>query len=209
MPEVFINSDAINNAKINKDIIINKNFFNIEEVDPISWDNIFGLFMNAKAKNAIDFYSFANCSINLEKIDNDEQINSYIKSLSNVYDGNKLASSLSINFIDKNNTISSKKSILNSDDNVFPFKQYFDSSNPYETPTTFPPPEAFIPPKISYPVDMFFIQAQGSSFWQIYGNIAGEEYTLNSENIIFIPKNIIHSTEYLSPGSILSVAFSD
>ena len=40
-------------------------------------------------------------------------------------------------------------------------------------------------------------------------NLEQESYTLNSGDLIFIPKNLKHSVESLCPRNAISISFSD
>lgn len=207
MPEISIDSDSILNVQNQKYALVEKNFFNNEKMSILSWNRIFNLFRIGRSEDAVQFHSFGTCSINIDKINNDSELFTFINThiidkISKIYSSNKISSQLSVSFIGKNENFIK-------DDDALEFKKVFESFNPYPVPKNFPPKEIFDPPTFFYPTDIFFVQLQGSSIWKIKGTLQEEEYILNSGDIIFIHKNLNHSVEYLSPGSIASISFSD
>jgi len=204
MPELSIDLESTVNSKDNNFALVGKEFFNADKMSILSWNRIFNFFRANRAENAVNFYSFATCSINIDKSKSDtlEFISPFIEKITECHPGNKISSSVSISFIGKNNNEIK-------DDAQLEFKKNFEEFNPYPAPKNFPSTDSLIAPKFFYSVDNFFLQAHGSSLWKIYGVFPDEEYTLNPGDVIFIPKKLVHSAEYISPGSILSVSFSD
>lgn len=208
MPELFINPEAIAKSKNDCTALLNKNFLDKEALLNVSWKKIIDFLSKGERENLINFYSFATCSIDVDKID-DSGLNlinnSYISKLPGfnfgIHPGKKIASSLSISLIGKKDT-----EIKN--DDALEFKQNFENKNPFKAPKILPSFESIQTPKFFYSVDTFFIQTNGSSVWKIEGSYP-EEHILNSGDIIFIPKKLVHSAEYLSPGNILSFSFDD
>ena len=208
MPEFFINPEAVAKSKNDGRAVFSKNFLDEETLLDVSWEKIINFFKLGKEENLVNFYSFATCSINTDKI-NDSGLNLindfYISKLPGlklpIHPGKKIASSLSISLIGKKDN-----NIKN--DHALEFKKIFEGLNPFKAPKVLPPFESIQTPKFFYSVDTFFIQTNGSSTWKIDGSYS-EEYVLSSGDIIFIPKNLVHSAEYLSPGSILSISFDD
>lgn len=208
MPELFINPEAIAKSKNDCSALLNKNFLDKETLLHVSWEKIIDLFQMGEKENLIKFYSFATCSIDVDKINhsglnliNDFHISKMPEFNFGIHPGKKIASSLSISLIGKKDT-----KIKN--DDALKFKQIFENKNPFKTPKILPSFESIQTPKFFYSVDTFFIQTNGSSIWKMEGSYS-EEHILNSGDIIFIPKNLVHSAEYLSPGSILSLSFDD
>jgi len=207
MPELSMDSESISTVYGQNYALVHKNFFANEKISVLSWNRILNLFRLAKSKNAVQFYSFATCSINIDKIKDESEIFSFItdkiiNKISEIYPDKNTSSQISISFVGKNDNIIK-------DDEALEFKKIFEKINPYPVPKNFPPKEILDPPIFSYPTDTFFIQFQGSSIWKIKGTYLNEEYILESGDVIFIHKNLNHSVEYLSPGSIASISFSD
>lgn len=210
MPELLkgIRPEAISESKNNGFALLNKNFLDEETLSHISWEKIINFFKLGHEENLVNFYSFATCSIDINKINdsglnliNDFHISKLPKRNFGIHPGKKIASSLSISLIGKKDN-----EIKN--DHALEFKQIFEGNNPFKVPKVLPSFESIQTPKFFYSVDTFFIQTNGSSTWKIDGNYS-EEHVLSSGDIIFIPKKLVHSAEYLSPGSILSLSFDD
>jgi mannose-6-phosphate isomerase-like protein (cupin superfamily) len=203
VPELFFTSEVIAKSKNENRAFSHKNILSEKMISHLSWQATKGLFRDNLEKDLINFYSFATCSINLNEINDNGLylINSALNQDFPIHPGEKIASSLSISFIGKNdNKIK--------DDQALEFKNFFENKNPFKVPKILPPFESIQTPKFFYSVDTFFIQINGSSIWKIDSNYP-EEHTLGSGDIIFIPKKLVHSAEYLSPGSILSLSFAD
>lgn len=203
MPELFVNLESVAKSKIDNSALLNKNFLNNEIISNLSWEKIIKIFKSGQTKNLVNFYSFATCSVDINKIEDSglDSINNSVNKVLPIHSGQKIASSLSISLIGKNDN-----KIKN--DYALEFKQIFENHNPFKAPKVLPSFESIETPKFFYSVDTFFIQTNGSSVWKIDGNYP-EEHVLNVGDIIFIPKKLVHSAEYLSPGSILSLSFAD
>lgn len=186
-------------AKENNTVFFINNFINKNDVP--SWDEIFNIFKLAHINNKINFNSFATCTI-----DSSEQYtniyNNFIKQIENFHPGKKISALSIIHFITKYNA--TEYHYGNND-----FKDYFLKVNPNKIPEQLPPPEAFNPTIHSDPVDGFFIQFQGSTLWKIYYLDRVEEYTINSGDMLFIPKDLKHSVESLCPRTAVSISFSN
>ena len=186
-------------AKENNIVFFIKNFINKDYVP--SWDKVFEIFKLAHANNKINFNSFATCTI-----DSSEQYtdvyDGFIKQLENFHPGKKISALSIIHFITK----------YNIEDNHYGnnhFKDYFLKANPNKIPEQLPPLEAFNPTIHFDPVDGFFIQLEGSTLWKIYYLDKIEEYTINSGDMLFIPKGLKHSVESLCPRTAVSISFTD
>jgi len=203
MPELFFNPESVAKCKIDNSALLNKNFLNDEIVSSLSWEKIINIFRSGQTEKLINFYSFATCSIDTNKIEYSglSLIDKSLNKTSPIHPGEKIASSLSISLIGKNDN-----KITN--DYALEFKKFFEKHNPFKVPKVLPSFESIETPKFFYSVDTFFIQTNGSSVWKIDSNYP-EEHVLNVGDIIFIPKKLVHSAEYLSPGSILSLSFAD
>jgi hypothetical protein len=203
VPELFVNLESVAKSKIDNSALLNKNFLNDEIISSLSWEKIIRIFRSGQIKKLVNFYSFATCSIDIDKIE-DSGLGLIDKSLNKtlpIHSGEKIASSLSVSLIGKNDN-----KITN--DYALEFKQIFENQNPFKAPKILPSFESIKTPKFFYSVDTFFIQTNGSSVWKIDGSYP-EEHVLDVGDIIFIPKKLVHSAEYLSPGSILSLSFAD
>lgn len=203
MPSLILTPDAVNESKNTNNSILHKNFLTDTEISSMSWEKITELYRLARQENANNFYSFATGSIDIEKI----QINKkpYMDIISNkikeMHKGNMIASSLSISFIGRDNNK------INDDDQL-EFKKIFESHNHFKAPKNLPNFANIKTPKFFYSVDTFFIQISGTSSWKIENEFP-EEFLFSPGDIVFIPKKLVHSAEYLSPGSMLSLSFSD
>lgn len=199
-----LNPTTINESKNENNFILSNNFLTDIEDTNISWNRVIDIFGAAKSCNAINFYSFATASIDINKVQT-SFARSYIKkimdSIQQIHSGDMIASSLSISFIGKdNNEIK--------DDYQLEFKKIFELHNHFKTPKNLPNFADIKTPKIFYSVDTFFVQTNGTSYWKIDAKFP-EDFILNPGDIVFIPKKLVHTAEYLSPGSMLSLSFSD
>lgn len=192
----LINKELILSAKKNNHVIVEKNFTSYI----FSWKNFFDIFKLSEKEKNIRFVSFGTCTIDQSEKYTD-LLNNLIDRLSIIHPGKKISALSIIHFVTRNTND------LKDDDGTL-FKQHFFDTNPHKMPNVLPPREAFEPTIHSDPVDGFFIQFQGSTLWKIYGE-KEEQYTLNSGDLIFIPKNLKHSVESLCPRNAISISFTD
>jgi hypothetical protein len=89
------------------------------------------------------------------------------------------------------------------------FKEKFIANTPHPQPSSPIPFDQFGPTIHTDAVDGFFIQNEGSTLWKIYRNTGIEEHILNTGDMMYIPKNIIHSVDSLTPRNSTSIAFKD
>jgi mannose-6-phosphate isomerase-like protein (cupin superfamily) len=194
-----ITKQSILIAKQNSNVLVLKNYFN----KILNWSDFFNIFKLANKVNDVRFVSFGTCTI--DKSENYFDIfNDFINKLSLIHPGKKISVLSIIHFITRNdNTINDEIAKI--------FKEHFIDVNIHSMPDILPPREAFEPTIHSDPVDGFFIQFQGSTLWKIYNNndLEQEQHTLNSGDVIFIPKNLRHSVESLCPRNAISISFSD
>jgi mannose-6-phosphate isomerase-like protein (cupin superfamily) len=194
-----ITKESIIFAKKNNKVLLCPNFW--KQVP--SWSDVFNIFKLANKKNSVHFNSFGTCTIDKSEQYSDI-FDNFIDKLSSVHPGKKIAVFSIIHFITKHdNTIKDEIAKI--------FKADFISTNPHPMPNPLPPKEAFEPTIHSDAVDGFFTQFAGSTLWRVYDNdnLEQENYTLNSGDLIFIPKNLKHSVESLCPRNAISISFSD
>ena len=199
-----LNLNTVNESKNEKNFILSENFLNDKETINISWKKTIDIFRTAGDCNAVNFYSFATGSIDIDKVQKfslKPHVQKIIEKIQLIHPGNIIASSLSISFIGKNNNK------IDNDDEL-ELKKMFESQNPFKSPKTLPDFAKMKTPKFFYSVDTFFVQINGTSYWKIDTPFP-EEFTLKPGDVVFIPKQLVHTAEYLSPGSMLSLSFSD
>lgn len=199
-----LNLNTVNESKNEKRFMLSENFLNDIEIDNLSWSKTADIFRAAIDCDAVSFYSFATGSIDIGKVQefsSKSYIQNIIEKIQLIHPGNIIASSLSISFIGKSNNK------INNDDQL-EFKKIFESRNHFKSPKILPDFANIKTPKFFYSVDTFFVQADGTSYWKIDTPFP-EEFTLKSGDVVFIPKQLVHTAEYLSPGSMLSLSFSD
>lgn len=200
-----LNLESINESKNTNSLILCKNFLDDTETFSMSWEKIIDIFKVAQKDSTINFYSFATGSVDINKTEITKTSYRPIENTTNkiklLYPGNMIASSLSVSFIGRDN------SQIN-DDYQLECKTFFELHNNFKTPKILPNFADIKTPKFFYSVDTLFIQTNGTSSWKI-DNPFPEEFVLNPGDAIFIPKKLVHSAEYLSPGSILSLSFAD
>jgi mannose-6-phosphate isomerase-like protein (cupin superfamily) len=88
-------------------------------------------------------------------------------------------------------------------------KEKFIKNSPHPQPIVPIPYDEFAPTIHSDAVDGFFIQNDGETLWRIFRNTGVEQHVLKSGDMMYIPKNIIHSVESLTPRHSVSIAFED
>lgn len=199
-----LNLNTVNESKNEKNFMLSENFLNDTETINISWKKTIDIFKTAKDCNAVNFYSFATGSIDIDKVQKfslKPYIQEIIAKMQLLHPGNIIASSLSISFIGKNNNK------IDNDDEL-ELKKIFESQNHFKSPKTLPNFAKIKTPKFFYSVDTFFVQTNGTSYWKMDTPFP-KEFTLKSGDVVFIPKQLVHTAEYLSPGSMLSLSFSD
>ena len=201
----LINLESINESKNTNSLVFCNNFLNETETLGMSWEKIKDIFKVAYNDSAINFYSFATGSVDVNKTEITKKSYRPIENILNnsklLHPGNIIASSLSVSFIGKNNN-------KINDDHQLECKTFFELHNSFETPKILPNFADIKTPKFFYSVDTLFIQTNGTSCWKI-DSPSPEEFTLNPGDAVFIPKKFVHSAEYLSPGTILSISFAD
>lgn len=194
-----ITKESILFAKKNNKVLVSSNFW--QEVP--SWADVFNIFKLAHKTNSVNFNSFGTCTIDKSEQYSDI-FDGFIDKFSLIHPGKKIAVFSIIHFITKHdNTINDEIAKI--------FKEHFVNTNPHPMPNPLPPKEAFEPTIHFDAVDGFFTQFAGSTLWRVYDNdnLEQENYTLNSGDLIFIPKNLKHSVESLCPRNAISISFSD
>ena len=192
---MFTTQDVLN-AIQNKHILLSKNIF----PDTARWSDMLNLYDIAEKKTR--YISFGAMSI-----DNSEK---YIKSfdeiinvLSAVHPGKKIAAMSIVHFLSRHTNE------LEDPDGCAMRDQFFDK-NPQKRPEKPIAFHEFVPTIHLDPVDGFYIQGDGSTLWRIYAdNDVIEEHTVERGDVMFIPKDLVHSVESLCPRHAVSIAFQD
>jgi hypothetical protein len=194
--QTVFTTQSVLNAIQNKHILLSKNVFS----DTARWSDMLELYNIAENKTR--YISFGAMSI-----DNSEN---YIKSfdkiievLSEVHPGKKIAAMSIVHFLSRHTNE------LEDSDGSAMRDQFFDK-NPEKRPEKPVSFNEFVPTIHLDPVDGFYIQGNGSTLWRIYENdIIIEEYTVERGDVMFIPKDLVHSVESLCPRHAVSIAFQD
>ncbi len=115
-----------------------------------------------------------------------------------------------IHFINKNNNI------IN-DDDAKKISEKFYENNPNKKPSEVvlsdysAEPFEYFEPQIHFDEsENFFIQGQGKTLWKIYHNKKlFKEYVVEEGDLVYIPKNLVHSVESLCPRHAVSIIFDN
>jgi len=201
----IITKNDLTESQKNKKIFVVKNF----DKNFPSWSDINDLYELSKKTKYLDFNSFATMII----ANPHQKVNFYkdiIELLSNLHEGSLQFSMTIIGFINRTNNI-------NDDLNAKSLSNKFFIDNPKKIPQevivsdkTAKPAEYFDPEIHSDPEDRFFVQGSGQTLWKIFDDKQKitDEVLLNSGDLAYIPKGLLHSVEALSPRHSVSLAFA-
>jgi len=166
----------------------------------LDWSDVSQIYDEAEDSDMLHV-SFASMNIyNSEKYT--DKMNKVIDRVSEVYGGKKIAMMLIIHPTNRNSNHLE-------DPNGISFKEKFIKNSPHPQPIVPIPYDDFAPTIHSDAVDGFFIQNDGETLWRIFRNTGVEQHVLKSGDMMYIPKNIIHSVESLTPRHSVSIAFED
>lgn len=186
-------------------VIIEKNFCS----DNATWKDIEELYNLSKDTEDILYSSFGAMVIR----NADSYVNVYknlVKEVSEIHGGRFYGAMSIVHFINRNNNkLTDPNSISLSKDfyknNPHPWPEDMDITEDYAKPE-----ENFNPTVHADDADGMFIQGDGSTLWRFYeGDKITQQHTIETGDLIYIPKNIIHSVESLSPRHSISISFSN
>lgn len=174
-----------------------------------SWSDVNRLYEISKVLAHVDYNSFGQMIISNphQKI---KQYNHVIDYFKKIHNGELKFSMIIIGFLNKTNNIINKDALEIS-------KKFFLENNK-EIPEIVTiedyaayPSRYFEPVIHSDPEDRFFIQGSGSTMWKIFDDEKNikDVLTLEPGDLVYIPKNLIHSVDPLSVRHCISIAFSD
>lgn len=189
----------------NRDVFVVRNFTDSMPY----WKDINFLYDRAIGSQDLKFASFGTMVISQsEKYCN--FYNDFIKLFTDIHGGNLYNAMTIIHFINRTNNVIDDKDALE-----FSKKFYNDNTHPWPTDLKISdynaePRDHFAPTIHCDDADGFFIQGKGETFWTIYNeNKIIKEYTMKFGDMMYIPKNLYHSVESLSPRFSVSISFSD
>jgi cupin superfamily acireductone dioxygenase involved in methionine salvage len=194
-----MNKEIITNCINNKEAKLFTNFFNLN----FSWEDFFKLYKQTYDNKGLIRSSFGTLTIeNTEEYTN--KLNKLILVLSEVHPGKFIHALSIIHFITKYS-----EHIDKIDNEIaLNFRNFFFEKNIYKVPEKIDK-ENFKGEIHSDDVDGFYIQCDGSVVWNIYYDEKVVSYTLNTGDVIFIPKFLKHSVDSLEPRNAISLAFRD
>lgn len=201
----MISKQDIINCINNRDVFVVKDF---TKSMPL-WKDIDFLYDQVTNPKDLNFASFGTMVISQsEKYCN--FYDDFIELFKNIHGGNLYNAMTIIHFINRTNNV-----INDSDAKKFSEKFYKDNSHPWPTDLKISdynaePREHFAPTIHCDDADGFFIQGEGETLWTIYReDRVLKEYTLSFGDMMYIPKNLYHSVESLSPRFSVSISFAD
>lgn len=177
-----------------------------------SWEDLDNFYDLAKARNTIDYNSFATLTIK-----NDLGVYKYYKKavsdISLYYNGHPSFAMMIVHFINRNSNKMEDSSLSN----IF---LKFSVDNPKKIPEELTikddgvdgwPRESWDPTIHSDAENRFFIQGSGQSLWKVFHDNKELNYEtlLSPGDLAYIPKGVIHSVESMCPRHSVSIAFSD
>lgn len=192
---MFTATEVVDAIK-NKHVLVSANAF----PDTAQWSDMLKLYNTAENKTR--YISFGAMSID----NSEDYINSFdkiIESLSIIHPGKKIAAMSIVHFLSRHTNELEDVDAIN-------MKEKFLVNNPEKMPETPIEFHEFVPTIHLDPVDGFYIQGDGSTLWRVYdGESVIEQYELRRGDLMFIPKNLVHSVESLCPRHAVSIAFHD
>jgi mannose-6-phosphate isomerase-like protein (cupin superfamily) len=188
-----------------KDIFLQKNF-----TDKMpSWEQINNLYDKSINSESVIFSSFGTMVVNKsdQYVDFYNDLINFFKNLTLWHFSQALTI---IHFVNKNNNI------IDNDCAIEISKKLY-KDNPKKKPNDVvlsdysAEPFKYFEPEIHFDQSHnFFIQGQGKTLWKIYNDKElFKEYIVEEGDLVYIPKNLMHSVESLCPRFAVSLIFND
>jgi hypothetical protein len=193
MANQTFSKEKVLEAKTNRQVIVKHSAIE----DRIHWKDFFNIFNTAKDKD-LRFQSFATLTMNHSE-NYSKVFDNICKDLEEIHPGQKIAVMSILHFVSIHDNSLTDQDFLD-------FKDKFDDMNPNDM-LDLNDPNNFVPSRHSDDVDGFYIQCDGSTLWRIFQGDDVTEYTINTGDLIYIPRFIEHSVETLCPRNAISIAF--
>lgn len=188
-----------------RDIFLQKNF-----TDQMpSWEKINVLYDKSINSENVIFPSFGTMVVNKsdQYVDFYNNFINFFKNLTNWHFSEALTI---IHFVNTNNNIIDN-------DYAKKISEKFYKDNPKKKPNEVilsdysAEPSKYFEPAIHFDTsDNFFIQGKGQTLWKVYHDEKlFKEYIIEEGDLVYIPKNLVHSVESLCPRFSVSLIFVD
>jgi len=201
----MISKQNLIDATTKKSVVIERNFCS----ENATWKDIEYLYDLSKNSDDLMYSSFGTMVIR----NSQSYIDIYkklVEKVSEIHGGKLFGAMAIVHFINRNNnkltnenSISLSKKFYN--DNPHPWPSDMDITEDYAKPF-----ENFEPTIHSDDADGMFIQGDGSTLWKFYkDNEMIESHTINTGDLIYIPRDLFHSVESLNPRHSVSISFDN